>query len=218
VILRRSYIALAFASSLATGCASTLPTTKEPLVEHPRDPRTPTCRPRARLVSPAARSVGLAVIIPVATGYAMVWSEKAGAKEALRFQTVDRLGIARSPSAELVDREGHIEALALRVDGEGYAVAWSEPVNGAPHRMERLIDARGRARADVAESTATVVPEAAHRCVASGTKQVCAGPNNRTLELPAQARVVAEQLDDGPAVIAVDAEGLQLFVLSCAAR
>ena len=213
--MRRSCIAFVFAS-LAGGCASTQPATK-PLVEHPRNPKEPACRPRARLLSPAARSAGLAVLSASVPGWAMVWSEKAGLRESLRFLSTDHLGLARSPSAELVDREGHLEALALRGDGEGYAVAWTETVAGAQHRMERLIDARGRARADVVESTAAVTPTAPTRCGVSNNKQVCAGTNERSLELPADTRVIAEQ-PSGPAVIVADAEGLQLYLLSCAAR
>jgi len=195
------------------GCATTGGGGRAPAGPVPRV--AAACKPRSLEISPAARAPGEAGMIPVAKGYALTWGERIGERDALRFLVVDLKGNPLSPSAELTDRAARITAPSLAVDGEGYVVGWTE---GAT-RLRRAIDGRGRPRTDVSEVAEQAKPSSASRCTSGPAGFTCQGGDERSLELPAQARPVAEALGAGAlAVIAQDAEALRLWVLDCAAR
>jgi hypothetical protein len=148
----------------------------------------------------------------------MIWSEALGSRVALRFFAIDDAGRPRSPSAELVDRDGAVGDVALLADGDGYLVRWRDRAAEREHVLSRKIDARGRPRSDVTASDA--VAESA--AVASACTDSASGPRCATrrgaLELPLGAKITAEQIaDDHAAVIAADASGLSLYWFECAA-
>ncbi len=157
----------------------------------------------------------MAALLRGASGWGMIWSEALGARVALRFFAIDDAGRPRSPSAELMDRDGAVGELALQADGDGYLVRWSDRAGAS---FARKIDARGRPRTDVTASDAVeknaATPSA---CTDSAIGPRCA-TRRGALELPIGAKVAAEQIaDDHAAVIAADAAGLSLYLLECAA-
>ena len=200
---------------LLGGCATTATVARPAPVATPV--RAPSCRPRARLLAPPASAPAAPVIASVDTGWVMAWSERAGERSALRFLYVDRLGIPRSPSAEVVDLPARIAAPAVAVDGDGYLVSWSE--EGATQRHERRVDQRGRARSDVAPTDKVPAPVAASGCTSSASGVRCTTGTGSPLDLPASEHPASESLDKlGLAVIASSEEGLRLWVLDCGAR
>ncbi len=198
------------------GCATTTSAPRRGLVEPGRDVVSPTCRTRVRLLAPAARNSTAVALGASALGTVIVWNEQLGEHGALRFLAVDNIGLPRSPSAEVVDRQGTLVPSAIEADGEGHLVIWSE----SSDRYQRRVDGRGRARGDVGkhDGAPPTTEPASGACAATADATRCKATRGE-LVLPAHAKVLARSLGGaGDLVIASTASGLQLYALECAAR
>lgn len=208
---------MAAACSISSaGCATTTPSIASPggkgLVRNPN----PTCRTRTVVLAPQTRAPGAAAISASESGYALAWHERAGQRQSVRFLLVDRQGLVRSPSVEVVDADVALQAPAVSLDGDGYLVAWRQ----GDARYARRLDGKGRPRADVQSAPAGTEPAVtSSRCTVGSSGVRCTTNDGHALDLPANETVVTETVEGtGLALASSGAEGLKLWLLDCGAQ
>ncbi len=210
--MRASVLVLGAAICVA-GCATTVTSGPRTKTGVPVAKAPPVCRPRSVRLAPQGKARGAAAIEASTNGYVLAWSEHAGERETLRFLALDRQGVARSPSAEIVDRAVPLEAPTLKADADGYVVAWRE----GSAQFARKVDGKGRARADMQASALGEAPAMQSRCTKATNGLRCTAPDGHGMDLPPSEALVTEAtVGEGLALVSSGPDGLKLWLLDCA--